>query len=393
MISVSALYGPAAADLALVEEALAQVTRTDFAPLESMLQSVLQRSGKRIRPAIALLAGGFGRYEAERQVPLAASIELLHTATLVHDDVIDTAETRRGQSTANAMFDNAASVMLGDYMFAHAAELVARTGEVAVIRLFAQTLMTMATGELNQDVSAFDTAAGNRRDYYQRIYGKTASLFATAGAGGAMMAGSQRDTVEALCRYGHDLGMAFQIVDDVLDFSGDADELGKPVGSDLLAGTLTLPTILLLEDAPDDDPRGAALRRHGSGRAPAPLGRDPGADRPQRHPEAGQQHCQRVGGLRRRGAGGALPKRASRGAGGGRPLRHAAQLLSGSGEGAAATASCASAWAFVSRTASRRRRLSARLARRSCWRRSRTASRSCDESGSSASAFFTSGCS
>ena len=254
MISVSALYGPAAADLALVEEALAQVTRTDFAPLESMLQSVLQRSGKRIRPAIALLAGGFGRYEAERQVPLAASIELLHTATLVHDDVIDTAETRRGQSTANAMFDNAASVMLGDYMFAHAAELVARTGEVAVIRLFAQTLMTMATGELNQDVSAFDTAAGNRRDYYQRIYGKTASLFATAGAGGAMMAGSQRDTVEALRRYGHDLGMAFQIVDDVLDFSGDADELGKPVGSDLLAGTLTLPTILLLEDAPDDDP-------------------------------------------------------------------------------------------------------------------------------------------
>ena len=254
MISVSALYGPAAADLALVEEALAQVTRTDFAPLESMLQSVLQRSGKRIRPAIALLAGGFGRYEAERQVPLAASIELLHTATLVHDDVIDTAETRRGQSTANAMFDNAASVMLGDYMFAHAAELVARTGEVAVIRLFAQTLMTMATGELNQDVSAFDTAAGNRRDYYQRIYGKTASLFATAGAGGAMMAGSQRDTVEALRRYGHDLGMAFQIVDDVLDFSGDADELGKPVGSDLLAGTLTLPTILLLENAPDDDP-------------------------------------------------------------------------------------------------------------------------------------------
>ena len=254
MISVSALYGPAAADLALVEEALAQVTRTDFAPLESMLQSVLQRSGKRIRPAIALLAGGFGRYEAERQVPLAASIELLHTATLVHDDVIDTAETRRGQSTANAMFDNAASVMLGDYMFAHAAELVARTGEVAVIRLFAQTLMTMATGELNQDVSAFDTAAGNRRDYYQRIYGKTASLFATAGAGGAMMAGSQRDTVEALRRYGHDLGMAFQIVDDVLDFSGDADELGKPVGSDLLAGTLTLPIILLLENAPDDDP-------------------------------------------------------------------------------------------------------------------------------------------
>ena len=180
---------------------------------------------------------------------LATSIELLHTATLVHDDVIDAAQTRRGQPTANASFDNAATVMLGDYMFAHAAELVARTGHVAVIRLFAQTLKTMATGELRQDISAYDAESASMRDYYARIYGKTASLFETAGRGGALMSGADAATVSALGEYGRCLGMAFQIVDDVLDFTATASALGKPVGGDLLAGTLTLPSILLMESA------------------------------------------------------------------------------------------------------------------------------------------------
>lgn len=254
MTTVADLYTPIRDDLTLVEDILELATRSDFLPLQEMLQSVLRRGGKRMRPAIALFAGGFGESDTDRQVALAASIELLHTATLVHDDVIDGAETRRGQATANASFDNAASVMLGDYMFAHAAELVARTGHVGVIRLFAQTLMTMATGELHQDISAYDTASGNLRSYYQRIDGKTASLFATAGAGGAMMARADAHVVEALRSYGHDLGMAFQIVDDVLDFTGDALKLGKPVGGDLMAGTLTLPSILLMEDRPDDNP-------------------------------------------------------------------------------------------------------------------------------------------
>ena len=114
---------------------------------------------------MSLLCGGFGAYDADKQIPLAASIELLHTATLVHDDVIDSADTRRGQTTANTRFGNPASVMLGDYMFAHAAELVARTGHIGVIRLFADTLMVMAKGELAQDVSAFDAASGTMRDY------------------------------------------------------------------------------------------------------------------------------------------------------------------------------------------------------------------------------------
>jgi geranylgeranyl pyrophosphate synthase len=261
---VQSLYGPIADDLALVEDTLRLAASTEFAPLEQMLRSVLERGGKRLRPAIALLAGGFGTYDIDRQIPLAASIELLHTATLVHDDVIDAAPTRRGHPTANSTFDNAASVMLGDYMFAHAAELVARTGNIDVIRLFAQTLKVMATGELNQDLSAFDEASGNRRDYYQRISGKTASLFATAGAGGAMVSASDRDIVEALRSYGLKLGTAFQIVDDVLDFAGDEATMGKPVGSDLMAGTLTLPAILLMEDSPGANPVRALFATEGN---------------------------------------------------------------------------------------------------------------------------------
>lgn len=253
MTAVHHLYEAVADDLAVVEDTLSLVARSDFAPLETMLTQVLSRGGKRLRPAVSLLAGGFGEYDAGAQIPLAASIELLHTATLVHDDVIDDSDTRRGEATANASFGNPASVMLGDYMFAHAAELVARTGHIGVIRLFAETLMVMAKGELAQDVSAYDSASGTMRDYYVRIHGKTASLFATAGAGGAMMAGCRSETIEALREYGRSVGMAFQIIDDILDFCGSEEQLGKPVGGDLSAGTLTLPAIVLMEREPDSN--------------------------------------------------------------------------------------------------------------------------------------------
>ncbi len=266
--SLAQLYEPIADDLAIVEDTLSLVAQSDFLPLESMLQQVLSRGGKRLRPVISLLSGGFGDYDADTQIPLAASIELLHTATLVHDDVIDLADTRRGHLTANATFGNPASVMLGDYMFAHAAELVARTGHIGVIRLFADTLMVMAKGELAQDVSAFDAGSGTMRDYYRRIHGKTASLFATAGAGGAMMSNCDAYTIDSLREYGRSVGMAFQIVDDILDFCGTEEQLGKPVGSDLSAGTLTLPAIVLMEDAPDDNPVSRFLNaQEGGGRA------------------------------------------------------------------------------------------------------------------------------
>jgi heptaprenyl diphosphate synthase len=252
-MTVTSLYGSVQGDLPLVESTLDSLKQTDFPVLANMLDLVLGAGGKRLRPALALLAGQYCDYNLDQLVPLAASVELLHTATLVHDDVIDVAATRRGRPTANSTYDNAASIMLGDFMFAHAAELVARTGNVRVIRLFAHTLMLMATGELDQDVSAFD-ASRDVRDYLNRIGGKTASLFATACEGGAIISGAPEASVEALREYGQSLGMAFQIVDDILDFTGDEQRMGKPVGSDLSQGTLTLPSLLLMESSPRDNP-------------------------------------------------------------------------------------------------------------------------------------------
>jgi geranylgeranyl pyrophosphate synthase len=248
-------YGSVQEDLALVEAALGALRDVDFAPLAQMMDVVLGVGGKRLRPALALLAGKFGQYDLELLVPLAASIELLHTATLVHDDVIDNAATRRGRPTVNSLFRNTTTIMVGDYMFAHAADFVARTGNVRVIRLFSQTLMAITRGEIRQDMTAFD-ARQTVDHYLQRISGKTASLFAAACEGGAVVTGATEDRVQALREYGHNLGMAFQIVDDILDFMGDEDQMGKPVGSDLMQGTLTLPSLLLMERYPQENPVG-----------------------------------------------------------------------------------------------------------------------------------------
>jgi geranylgeranyl pyrophosphate synthase len=242
-------------DLALVEAAIGSLRDVDFAPLAQMMDVGLSGGGKRLRPALALLAGKFGEYELKLLVPLAASIELLHTATLVHDDVIDNAATRRGRPTVNSLFRNTTTIMVGDYMFAHAADFVARTGNIRVIRLFSQTLMAITRGEIRQDMTAFD-ARQTVDLYLQRISGKTASLFAAACEGGGAVTSAAEDHVQALREYGHNLGMAFQIVDDILDFMGDEREMGKPVGSDLMQGTLTLPSLLLMEHHPQDNPVG-----------------------------------------------------------------------------------------------------------------------------------------
>ncbi len=247
------LYGPVQEDLALVEQIFDSLKQVDYPPLAQMLELVLAGGGKLLRPALALLAGRFGDYNLELLVPLAASIELLHTASLVHDDVIDNADTRRGRPTVNSAFHNSTTVMLGDYMFAHAAEQIARTGNIRVIRLFSSTLMVMAKGEIRQDLTAYDSRQ-TVRDYLQRIGGKTASLFATACEGGAIVSNQPEEWIEALRDYGYNFGMAFQIVDDILDFTGDEAEMGKPVGSDLMQGTLTLPSLLLMERYPDSNP-------------------------------------------------------------------------------------------------------------------------------------------
>lgn len=253
-MNVVSIYEPVREDLEQVERTLDAIRQAEqFSELRKMLEHVLGGGGKRLRPLVALLAGKFGDYRPEPLVFLAASIELLHTASLVHDDVIDRSSTRRGRPTANALFDNQAAVMLGDFMFAHAADLVARTDNTEVVRLFSRTLMAMVSGELTQDLSAYDYSQ-DTVSYFERIAGKTASLFAASCEGGAMLSGAPREWVNALHDYGHNLGMAFQIVDDILDFSGDEKEMGKPIGSDLMQGALTLPSLLLMERSPKSNP-------------------------------------------------------------------------------------------------------------------------------------------
>lgn len=252
-IPLATLYGPVAEDMILVEDLLESTKQVELAPLRRMLDHALQARGKRLRPALVLLAGNFGDYNLNKLVPLGAAIELLHTASLVHDDVVDGATSRRGRPTTNNIFDNALTVLLGDYMFANAAEMVTRTGSLHVTRLFALALMKMTSGELDQDAAAFDVGK-DIQNYLWRIAGKTASLFANATEGGASLGGSDANTVEALRVYGYSIGMAFQIVDDLLDFTGDETEMGKPVGSDLREGTVTLPGLLLLERYPENNP-------------------------------------------------------------------------------------------------------------------------------------------
>jgi geranylgeranyl pyrophosphate synthase len=219
--------------------------------LGPLLSHILGGGGKRLRPALTLLAGRFGIYDLGRLVDQAAGVEILHTATLVHDDIIDRAGTRRNKPTINAVWGESRAILLGDYLLAKSAELCARTGNTRVVSLCSQTLMIISGGELEQ--SAITLEVGRLRDQYLHwIAAKTAALFAMAAESGAILGQTPESTVQSCRNYGHWLGMAFQVVDDLLDFTGDEAEIGKPAGSDLTQGILTLPAILYLEQHPED---------------------------------------------------------------------------------------------------------------------------------------------
>jgi geranylgeranyl pyrophosphate synthase len=237
----------------LVEEKLRSIAEVDFPQLVSLLEYVLKQEGKRIRPALTLLCGKFHHYNLDLLIPMAAAVELLHTATLIHDDVIDHSAMRRGIPTINITRGHEVATLLGDYLFAKSAELTATTNNIRVMRLFARTLMTICSGELIENFSAYDLEQ-SCQNYFQRIGNKTATLFSSATESGAVLSQAPEEAVEALKSYGYNLGMAFQNVDDILDFTGEERELGKPVGSDLLQGTLTLPAILFLRQYPGDNP-------------------------------------------------------------------------------------------------------------------------------------------
>jgi len=251
-LELKAIYKLVRGDLTRVERQIKSVTEVDFPGLAKLLRHILL-GGKAIRPALTLLSARFYEYDLDLLLPMATSVELMHTSTLVHDDAIDNSAVRRGRPTVNSLWGEDRAVLLGDYLFAKAGEFAALTGNLRVIRLFAQTLQIISSGELRQTFDAFNLEQ-SRQQYFERITGKTASLFSLSTQSGAILSQAPEESVQALNRYGTNLGIAFQVVDDLLDFIGSEGELGKPVGSDLSQGTLTLPAMLLLEHYPEANP-------------------------------------------------------------------------------------------------------------------------------------------
>lgn len=256
MSTLTSFFTPVAEQIHQVEDLMRTQAAGYHPDLQAALEHLLKSGGKRIRPTLTLLVGRMLGASEKSLITLAASIELLHTATLVHDDLIDGALLRRGIPTINARWSPGATVLTGDFLFARAAKLAAETNSIPVMRLFAETLTIIVNGEIAQ-------MFGNRcqtdlEDYYRRIYAKTASLFEASAGCAAMISPVNEETISDLRHYGRELGMAFQIIDDILDFIGEEGQLGKPIGSDLRQGIVTLPLIYYLHHHPTD-PQSQAL--------------------------------------------------------------------------------------------------------------------------------------
>jgi geranylgeranyl pyrophosphate synthase len=218
--------------------------------LKAALEHLMNSGGKRIRPIITLLIGTSLGAEEEKLISLSASIEMLHTATLVHDDLIDGALLRRGNPTLNSHWTPAATVLTGDYIFAQAALLAAELNNTEAMKLFAKTLSIIVNGEISQLFGR--NHLPSREDYYHRIYEKTGSLFALSSRAAALISPADSKFIQPAEVFGKEIGKAFQIVDDVLDFTGDQARVGKPIGNDLRQGTPTLPAIYYGEQHPED---------------------------------------------------------------------------------------------------------------------------------------------
>ncbi|MBI3965879.1 MAG: polyprenyl synthetase family protein [Chloroflexi bacterium] len=254
-MSIASTVDLVAAEMAQVEARLAGVASVEYPLLGELLKHLLDTRGKRLRPLVLILSARLFREASPAVVDAAAAIELLHTATLVHDDLVDRSTVRRGRPTLNSLKSGGVTVLVGDYMFAQAAGLAAATRNPDVVSVFARSLRVICEGELRQ----IDTRGDWRQsldDYYYKIGCKTAALFAAAAEIGAILGRASKSERQRLHDFGYDLGLAFQIVDDLLDFVGDERELGKPVGSDLRQGTLTLPVLHLLRS----DPESPAIR-------------------------------------------------------------------------------------------------------------------------------------
>ncbi len=243
----------------LISDELAQVELKMLEPdpdrheaVNDAVNHLVQAGGKRIRPTVTLLVCKMLSADCGRAINLAAAVEMLHTATLVHDDIIDGALMRRGNPTLNATWSPGATILTGDYLFARAAELASLTSSVEVMRLFARALMTICNGELHQ-LFGDRQQPTDQPNYFRRIFAKTGALFVLSAEAAGVLASVDDERRTHLRDFGRNLGVAFQIVDDSLDFVGSETQVGKPLGSDLAQGLITLPTIFFLELSPGDE--------------------------------------------------------------------------------------------------------------------------------------------
>jgi octaprenyl-diphosphate synthase len=237
---------PIAADMEAVNAVIRHQLRSDVPLVNQIAEYIISAGGKRIRPVLVLLVANAYGYRGTRHHDLAAVVEFIHTATLLHDDVVDESSLRRGRQTANALFGNAASVLVGDFVYSRAFQMMVNVGDMRVMQILADATNVIAEGEVLQLLNMHDPDVTEER-YLQVIRSKTAKLFEAAAQLGALISGAPQSAVDAAAEYGRSLGTAFQLIDDVLDYSGKASDIGKNVGDDLREGKPTLPLIYLMQ--------------------------------------------------------------------------------------------------------------------------------------------------
>jgi octaprenyl-diphosphate synthase len=244
----------AAADMRNVDALIRRRLSSDVVLINQIAEHIIAGGGKRLRPMLHVLAAGAAGYAGTQHIKLAAVIEFIHTSTLLHDDVVDESGLRRGRQTANALWGNAASVLVGDFLYSRSFQLMVELDDMRIMRILADTTNTIAEGEVLQLLN-IGNADVDEAAYLAVIERKTAVLFAAATELGGLLGGLPAEQVAALRRYGMELGYAFQIADDLLDYVSDADTLGKNIGDDLAEGKPTLPLIYALETADAEQAR------------------------------------------------------------------------------------------------------------------------------------------
>lgn len=252
MTSATSLFSPVEADLRLLTDNLKQLVGARHPILYAAAEHLFGAGGKRLRPAIVLLLSRATMPNQDitaKHRRLAEITEMIHTASLVHDDVIDEAELRRGVPTVHSSFGNRVAVLAGDFLFAQSSWYLANLDNLAVVKLLSEVIMDLAEGEIQQGLNRFD-ASLSIEAYLTKSYYKTASLLANSAKAAGLLSGVSNELAQDLYSYGRHIGLAFQIVDDILDFTGSSDALGKPAGSDLKSGNLTAPVLYALEEKP-----------------------------------------------------------------------------------------------------------------------------------------------